>query len=804
MTDVRPTRVDLERITTGVILTLVATAIFVSSWDYLTNGLAPYGDDNSAHLALMNHVAELWRSGTFDLWWDQSNLGLPLFLAYQPLPALVGGTLSSLFADLGQRLIVFKGSIVLLWALMPTAWYVGGRWMGLSRGEALVAGLLTLAVRDIHDVGFGFTSATYGGLYTQTWGMFFLPVTVGAFRRYVVDEGLPLVAPVAMFVVVSLSHLWCGMFAGIATATWLVASVDNRGAKFGRAVRIYVPALLLLGFWLGPMIVTDHLIGGLPWKNEYYDGWPVAELFRHLMGGDVFDHGRLPWLSLLAIIGLVLAAQRRERLVERWILVTTVVSVVFFMGRTNFGALYDLIPMHAHINVMRYINAVQFCGVLAAAIAIWRLVGGAWSSIYTWRSGGERLSAVGRDAGAPGVGDDGAAEDDVDAEKRSLTASAEGCDLQNGVRDGSDVAVDENRPQTASAEGCDPRKGVEDGFSGQKMLVLGLAVGALVSGVYIVERAGAFADTLRTFNQRETSFQNLVSYLQPPSTPERIPSRIVASEPLNTDAHVYRDLLPSLSGRGQVQSYALGYHATLSTYYADYTRYDARWARLFGAEYFISRDPHRDTMLGDFDRVFTSGRYTVWRPRGLERAGYFDFITTPSAVHGDLRAIRPAVRRLLVAGFDARALPVLVGASEVSRDAQTPVLVTDSGARIPWNDNPDAWIDALQKVAPSAIDSRVVNSRRGPNWYEADVEASGAERLLLKTNYFPFWHASVDGTRLDVAHVAPNFMAVSVPEGEHTVRFTYRNPWWQKLGALLCVLILLAWAVGGGRGSRHE
>ncbi|MFB6373561.1 MAG: hypothetical protein ABEN55_10700, partial [Bradymonadaceae bacterium] len=165
---------DQIEVRTGIVWALLAMAagvVLAASWSYLTDGQAPYGDDNSAHMALMMHIAELWRAGVTDLWWNQSNLGLPLFMAYQPLPGLVSGTLAAPFAETGARIAIYKATIIGLWATMPAAWYLGGRWLGLDRVSALIFGLSTLAVRDLHAVGFGFTAVAHGGLYTLVWGM---------------------------------------------------------------------------------------------------------------------------------------------------------------------------------------------------------------------------------------------------------------------------------------------------------------------------------------------------------------------------------------------------------------------------------------------------------------------------------------------------------------------------------------------------------------------------------------------------------------------------------------------------------
>jgi uncharacterized membrane protein YfhO len=45
--------------------------------------------------------------------------------------------------------------------------------------------------------------------------------------------------------------------------------------------------------------------------------------------------------------------------------------------------------------------------------------------------------------------------------------------------------------------------------------------------------------------------------------------------------------------------------------------------------------------------------------------------------------------------------------------------------------------------------------------------------LLLDT-YFPGWKATVDGRTTPIYRADYNFRAVSLPEGAHTVTFTYR------------------------------
>jgi len=698
------------------VLGAAGLVVIVAGWSWLTDGQAPYGDDNSAHLALMMHIGDLWRSGVSDLWWNQSNLGLPLFMAYQPLPALVSGSAAAVFPETSVRILLYKGSILGLWATMPAAWYLGGRWLGMDRMAALLFGLGTLALRDIHSVGFGFTAASYGGLYTQIWGMWFLPVTLGAFRRYVSDRSIELFFPVALFVVLSMSHLFCGMYAGIAGVFWVVVDSDRRRAA-RRALHVFVPALALLAFWFGPLLWTSHLTGGLPWKTEYYDGWPAVEMFRHLLGGDVFDWERLPWLTVLVFAGVFAAIRGETERRETWVLTLGATTLVLFLGRTNFGGWYDWIPMHADLNVMRYINGVHFCGLALAAFA--------------------------------------------------------GRDLVRWVRSRLRTAVPADRAATIAA-----------------------LVAFVVGGWFAVDRYHSLESTLQTFDQGHPNVQSLIEHLE-----EGRGQRFAVSDDLHTTPHFYRDLLPALAGRAQLQSYALGYHATLSTYYADYIEYDATWARLFNVGTYVARQPFDAPIVDHLPETFSEGPYRAYAAAEGADWGYFDFVRTPARVEGGYREIRPAIRDVVTSAFERRVLPILEGPTEASREAGTPLLRGPDGEAIPWESGSEKrWVRRLARTAENRdIASRIRESSRGPNWYRARVTSDGDERLLLKANYFPFWRATVDGEPVTVDHVAPNFMAVSVPKGEHRVRFTYRNPWWQKLGAVSSLLVLAGWSLRFGR-----
>lgn len=71
--------------------------------------------------------------------------------------------------------------------------------------------------------------------------------------------------------------------------------------------------------------------------------------------------------------------------------------------------------------------------------------------------------------------------------------------------------------------------------------------------------------------------------------------------------------------------------------------------------------------------------------------------------------------------------------------------------------------------------------------------------VVLSDTFYPGWHASVDGTPVEIYRANYLFRAVQVPAGEHTVVFSY-FPLRLKLGLLsmgLCLLaaVTLAWCL---------
>jgi hypothetical protein len=366
---------ELTRRGSALVIAAAAAAFLAASGpDYLAPGSAPYGDDNSSHFAEILAVARHLEAGESDFWFDQTNLGYPLFLAYQPLPSLVMGALTALSDDFIAPLTLFKLSILLVWACMPATWYLGGRWLGMDRTAACVLGLSILVVGDFRSFGLGLSSALANGLYTQSWGALLLPLALGSIHRCLYPRTLGYGLPALLLALTFLCHAFLGMYASLAAALLAIAQPRELLPRIRALLAVYGLALLLIAFWLVPFIADLDYQGGLPWKHRSENGYPPQQLLRFAATGALFDHGRGPWLTALVLVGIVSSWRQRAHTLDRWLLMLFVVTFALLLGRTTWGAIYAWIPFHAELEVIRYLSGLHFCGLVLASLGASRLL----------------------------------------------------------------------------------------------------------------------------------------------------------------------------------------------------------------------------------------------------------------------------------------------------------------------------------------------------------------------------------------------------------------------------------------------
>ncbi|HYB91297.1 MAG TPA: hypothetical protein VEC38_09650 [Candidatus Binataceae bacterium] len=123
--------------------------------------------------------------------------------------------------------------------------------------------------------------------------------------------------------------------------------------------------------WL-PFLRYEQYLEISPYLQRYkYDSFPALDTLALLFGGNLYDHGRLPVLTLLIALGGAAAMVERAR-TRKLALALFGVWLLIYFGRATWGKIADLLPMSDGIFMHRFIGGVDFAAVLLIGI------GGEW------------------------------------------------------------------------------------------------------------------------------------------------------------------------------------------------------------------------------------------------------------------------------------------------------------------------------------------------------------------------------------------------------------------------------------------
>ena len=163
------------------------------------------------------------------------------------------------------------------------------------------------------------------------------------------------------------------------------ASVFNKIQNFSRMLST---SILLISWWVLACCCGYSYVGGLPWRGESEDGYPFAFVAERFTEGEMFDSQRsFPWFTILVILGITINSLNTaprllritnctdaERIHSYWLLLSTVASLLLFLGRSTFSIFYNLIPLHAELETVKYLAAIHFCGLLHASYTLSEII----------------------------------------------------------------------------------------------------------------------------------------------------------------------------------------------------------------------------------------------------------------------------------------------------------------------------------------------------------------------------------------------------------------------------------------------
>ena len=269
-------------------------------------------------------------------------------------------------------------------------------------------------------------------------------------------------------------------------------------------------------------------------------------------------------------------------------------------------------------------------------------------------------------------------------------------------------------------------------------------------------------------------------------------ARFLVHNEFGTTSHFFRNLLPLLSDRAQLTTYARGIRDSLSSYYTTVFDFAHLSYELFNIRYLVSKDKE----IAPYQRHGFSlrQRFGSLRIYAAEREyGYFDVVQSNFAVTAFTRRaaveyLRQHTRRF----YYHKNLPRLM---HTAPDDMPYVAFVDG--------KPQHYLHRhAEAITAEQFNAQVFGN--APNYtasleekvsaqhYQAELQLDTPAYLLLKASYAPGWQATVNGAPTAVHAVAPNLMGVALPAGQHTVTFYYRSDTLTQVLFLLCALAWLA------------
>ena len=346
----------------------------------------PSVNDDMLHYLFITNASTVLANGgnVFDHWLSQIDLGLPQFLYYQQLPHLFVIALQRLTLGTVDLLTVFNVVRYVLLVAFPLTVFWSMRRMGFSH----VAAALSAAVASLLSGGqlYGFEYDSYvwrgWGMYTQLWAMHLSFITLACVYT-ALNTGRGMALAVISFSALVLSHLIYAYMMAITILVILLVGMNRANAPT-RVVRLGliggVAAVISSYMWL-PFFGVIAFDNATPYLQPYkYDSFGAPEILSWLVGGQLFDVGRLPVLTFLLGLGILAAIVARRRAAVL-VLVLFVVWLVLYFGRPTVGFIVDLLPLSDSLLLHRFIGSVDLAAIILMG------VGGAWLWMLIARAG---------------------------------------------------------------------------------------------------------------------------------------------------------------------------------------------------------------------------------------------------------------------------------------------------------------------------------------------------------------------------------------------------------------------------------
>jgi uncharacterized membrane protein len=368
--------------TNGLILlglALIVNAVLL--WGEIRVERVPV-NDLSFHIAASQRLTQSLVTGDsiLDPWVSLWSLGYPLWHTYQPLPHMVAGLWLAITSRFASAPAAFAVLYYLMMVIVPASTYLGARLFGLDPLAAGFASILIIGVSEIGDFSrYGLSYGAYirrgSGLYTQLMSYNLLMPALGLAAR-ALQTGKRRILAACLVAATALSHVVFG-YVAILTIV-ILALVGPRGDRSRRVVRaasILIPTVILLAWFVVPMLLTSGEVNRCRWDDVWkFDSWGARNALNALLTGGFFDDGRMPVMTLALLGASLTALYQWNRAMPRRLLILSAVWLAIFFGRTTWGYFMLALGLPGQFHVSRFESAFELFAVLLTAWALARLV----------------------------------------------------------------------------------------------------------------------------------------------------------------------------------------------------------------------------------------------------------------------------------------------------------------------------------------------------------------------------------------------------------------------------------------------
>jgi hypothetical protein len=700
-------------------------------------------NDGTFQLAYLRWATERLRAGRtpFDGLFGQLGLGFPIFHHYQVVPHLLAAPVALLFGAENT----WRWSQFLLLATWPLCVWWGARQFGFGRWAAAIAAMASPFLVSLN--GYGFERGSYlwrgYGMWTQVFGMWCMPLALGAAWRALRDRR-SLLLPSVLLAVTLCSHVLTGYLTLVVVMVFgvVVPLAATRGdggvgpwakarlAVLARAAAMAVMTAALSAWMLLPAFRDRVWVrNSLPDHTFWTDSYGARRVLWWLVDGGIFDHGRKPVVTILVLVGLVCAVARcRRDGAARASLGVFGASLVLFFGRPTLRGLVDLLPVHTELFLHRMVVGVHLGGLFLAGYGVEQVVQWLLAAYRRWRAAwiGHPLA----DEGVDGEAEPTAAQRELEAwEPFFLGAGAAVAAL---------VLVLGMWPLARQARSTDGEEHTWITEQRQSDRTEGRDLATLLARtdgnrVYAGPQGdGRFHFTL-------SSVPGPLALLDHGALGVGFGGRVPAiTEPTES----------SFDGGNE----------------AAYELFDVRWLVLP-----VTAEPPTFAVP-----VATSGALRLYR---VGTSGWLRVVDTDQVITTTVDAVAKDSAAFVAGDGALRHLYPLLAMN--GRAPGTPTVVSPIST--------DAGSPGTVASVDARIDDGVVSG-------VVDLRRRGA--VVVPISFHPRWHARVDGKAVPTQIVAPGLLAVTVGPGHHTVELRY-NPVpisttaaWFVLGVVLCAAVL--------------